>query len=97
MARQEEMLRQRLADLQVQRPALEALYNRLSAEQREKFQSAGGRRGMGRGGMRPRMAMMLRDRLIQRGEMRRGGRGGPGMMPPPVAPATPPTQPSPAQ
>jgi hypothetical protein len=97
MARQEEMLRQRLADLQVQRPALEALYYSLSAEQREKFQSAGGRRGMGRGGMRPRMAMMLRGRLIQRGEMRRGGRGGPGMMPPPSAPAAPPAPPSPAQ
>jgi hypothetical protein len=92
MARQEEMLRQRLADLQVQRPALEALYNSLSPEQRQKFTPAGGPRGMGRGGMRPRTAMMMRDRLIQRG-MRGGGRGpgmGPGMMPPPGGPAAPP-------
>jgi hypothetical protein len=97
MARQEEMLRQRLADLSVQRPALEALYNSLSAEQREKFRPVGGLgggRGMGRGGMRPRMAMMMRDRLIQRGPQ--GGRGlgrGPGMGPPPGGPgAQPPAQ-----
>jgi hypothetical protein len=87
MAREEEMLRQRLADLQAQRPALEALYTSLTPEQREKF-TVGGPRGMGRGGMRPRMAMMLRDRLIQRGPMMRGGRG----MPPggPAAPPVPP-------
>ncbi len=67
MARQEDVLRQRLADLQVQRPALEALYNSLSAEQREKFRPGlGDGRGLGRSGMRPRMAMMMRDRLIQR-------------------------------
>ena len=90
MARQEEMLRQRLADLQLQRPALEALYNSLSAEQREKFQSVGGLRGMG--GMRPRIAMAMRDRMIQRGMRGPGGRRGQGMMPPAGAPAAPPAQ-----
>lgn len=89
MARQEEVLRQRLADLSVQRPALEALYNSLSAEQREKFRPAAGP-GMGRGGMRQRNVMM-RDRLIQRGGMRGPGGRGPGgrgpMGPPPAPPA----------
>jgi hypothetical protein len=96
MARQEEILRQRLADLQVQRPALEALYNSLSAEQREKFRPVGGvgdGRGMGRSGMRPRMAMMLRDRLIQRRGMAGPEGRGPGgrgpMAPPPGAPSAP--------
>jgi hypothetical protein len=94
MARQEEMLRQRLADLQAQRPALEALYNSLSPEQRQKFTPDAGARRMGRGGMRPRLAIM-RDRLIQRGPMTGGRDGrGPGMMPPPGgAPApVPPAQ-----
>jgi hypothetical protein len=96
MARQEEILRQRLADLQVQRPALEALYNSLSAEQREKFRPVGGLgngRGMGRSGMRPRMTMMLRDRLIQRRGMAPEGRGPGGrgpMAPPPGAPGAAP-------
>ncbi len=89
MARQEEVLRQRLADLSVQRPALEALYNSLSAEQREKFRPAAGP-SMGRGGMRQRNAMM-RDRLIQRGGMRGPAGRGPGgrgpMGPPPAPPA----------
>jgi hypothetical protein len=102
MARQEDRLRQRLAALQAERPALEALYNSLTPEQREKFRPEGGLRGMaglgmGRGaGMRPRIAMMMRDRLIQRGPIMRGpgGRGpggrGPGMLPPPGGPGAPP-------
>jgi hypothetical protein len=97
MARQEETLRRRLTDLSVQRPALEALYNSLSPEQREKFTPVEGGRGMGRGGMRPRMAMMMRDRLIQRGRgpdgRGFGGRGGPGMMPSPGGPGAPPPAP----
>ena len=95
MAREEERLRGRLADLTAERPALEALYNSLTPEQRQKFTPAGGPRGiMGRGGMRPRVAMMMRDRLGARGGMMPGGRGpggrGPGMMPPPGGPEAPP-------
>ncbi|HJR54939.1 MAG TPA: Spy/CpxP family protein refolding chaperone [Rhizomicrobium sp.] len=83
MARREEVLRQRLADLQIQRPALETLYNSLSPEQREKFSPVGD------AGMRPRMAMMMRDRLIQRGGMRGPDGRGP-MGPPPGGPGAPP-------
>ena len=90
MARQEQMLRQRLADMTAERPALEALYNSLTAEQRQKFTPGRGmgngpRRGMGRGQMRGRMAMM-RDRMGggPRGAMmQRGPQGGP----PPATPA----------
>lgn len=93
MARQEDMLRQRLADLQLQRPALEALYNSLSPEQREKFTTTGGGRGMGRSGLRPRMAMAMRNRLIQRGMMPGRGPGGRGLLPPPAGAGTSPTAP----
>jgi hypothetical protein len=68
MARQEDMLRQRLSNITAERPALEALYNSLTPEQREKFRPAA---GMGRGGMRPRAAMAMRDRLTRRGPMMR--------------------------
>jgi hypothetical protein len=93
MARQEERLRQRLSDLQAERPAFEALYNSLSPEQRTQVARAArdGRRGM-RGRMMGRLAM--------RDGMR--GPGGPGMMrgpggrgpggrgaPPPDAPPPP--------
>ena len=97
MTRQETRLRQRLADLQAERPALEALYNSLSPQQREKFAPfENGPRGMGGGPRGPRMAMMMRGRMGGQGGMMRGGpmggmRGGPmdrpmhgpGMMPPP--------------
>jgi hypothetical protein len=99
MAREEERLRSRLADLTAERPALEALYNSLTPEQRQKFTPAGGALGMGGRGMgrgAPRMAMAMRG---ARGGMMRGpggpGRGmgsgmAPGMMPPPGAPGAPP-------
>jgi hypothetical protein len=99
MARQETRLRQRLADLQVERPALEALYNSLTPEQRQKFTPPGnGPRG-GMMGRAPRMAMMMRDRMGPRGGMMRGGPNGPmggpmdrmgpppGDQPPPPPPA----------
>ncbi len=88
MARQEQMLRQRLATITAERPALEALYNSLSAEQRTRFQpEAGPRRGMGRGQMRGRPGMM-QDRMGgPRGGMMRGGPRGPNGGPPPAPPA----------
>ena len=107
MAQAETRLRARLADITAERPALEALYNSLSPEQRQKFTPQGGRgmaglggrgmgRGMGRGGMRPRIAMQMRQRILQRGPLMRGpggrGPGGPGMMPPPGGPGAPPVQ-----
>jgi hypothetical protein len=98
MARAEQQLRQRLTDLTAERPALEALYNSLTPEQRQKFTPlGGGRNGMGRGGQRGRMAMM---RGGPRGGMGFGGPrngrgfggpggrgpGRPGMAPPPPPP-----------
>jgi hypothetical protein len=83
MAREEQRLRQRLADLTAERPALEALTTSLTPEQRQKLTPMG---GMGRGGPRGRMAMMSRDRNGggPRGGMMRRGSGGPGMAPPPA-------------
>jgi protein CpxP len=95
MARQEQLLRQRLTDLQAERPALEALYNSLSPEQRQKFAAVGGPRGgMGRGGPRARIGMMLRDRMGggPRGPMGGGMRGPGGPMGPGMAPPPPPAQ-----
>lgn len=79
MARQEQMLRQRLATITAERPALEALYNSLTAEQRARFQpDAGPRRGMGRGQMRGRPGMMQDRRGGPRGGMmQRGPQGAP--------------------
>jgi len=84
MARQEQMLRQRLATITAERPALEALYNSLTAEQRARFQpDAGPRRGMGRGQMRGRPGMMQgRMGGPRGGMMQRGPQGTP-----PVPPA----------
>jgi hypothetical protein len=87
LARQEQMLRQRLADITAERPALDALYASLTPDQRQKFTPANGpRNGMGRGNQRARIGMM-RDRMGggPRGGMRRGP-GGPGMSPPPPPP-----------
>ena len=99
MTRQEQRLRQRLSDIQAERPALEALYNSLSPEQRQKFAAVGGpRNGMGRGGPRARIGMMMRDRMGggprgPMGGMRGpGGPGGPGPMGPGMAPPPPPPQ-----
>ena len=91
MARQEQMLRQRLADITAERPALDALYASLTPEQRQKFTPSNGpRNGMGRANQRARIGMM-RDRMDggprgpMGGGMRRGP-GGPGMAPPPPPP-----------
>ena len=87
LARQEQRLRQRLADITAERPALDALYASLSPEQRQKFTPANGpRNGMGRGQGRARFGMMGGGpRGAMRGGMRRGP-GGPGMAPPPPPP-----------
>jgi hypothetical protein len=89
MARQEQMLRQRLATLTAERPALEALYNSLTAEQRARFQPDAGprrgmNRGMGRGQLRNRDVTILRERMGgPRGPMmQRGPAGGPPPAPP---------------
>jgi len=94
MARQEQMLRQRLATITAERPALEALYNSLTPEQRQKFTPANGpRNGMGRGEGRARMGMAMRERMgdgprgpMGGGMMRGGprGPGGPNRLPPPA-------------
>jgi protein CpxP len=86
MARQEQMLRQRLATITAERPALEALYNSLTAEQRARFQpDAGPRRGMGRGPGRERGGMMQgRMGGPRGGMMMRGGPRGPDRPQPPA-------------
>lgn len=54
MTREQQMLKTRLADLDAERPVLEALYNSLSAAQKRQFHPRGdGMRGMA-GAMRPR-------------------------------------------
>jgi hypothetical protein len=97
MARQETRLRQRLAELQAERPALEALYNSLTPQQRERFVpfENGRRGGLGFGPRGPRMAMTMRGmgpRGGMGGMMRHGpGPGGnPDRMPPPPAGEQPP-------
>ena len=67
-ARAEQALKDRLASLQKTRPAEEALYNSLSADQKLAFESRGGRGGQG-----PRMGN--RGASFGRGP---GGNGGPG-------------------
>ncbi len=89
MARQEQMLRQRLATLTAERPALEALYNALTPDQRARFQpDAGARRGMGpgmrQGQMRGRPGMMQGRMGGPRGGMMRGAPRGPNGGPPPA-------------
>jgi hypothetical protein len=99
MARQQDRLKNRLADLDAERPALEAFYNSMSAEQKQEF---------GRAAMR---LMMLRERLaggpgMERGPMAHGmmehrmgpgmmgpGMMEPGMMHPPLGPDGPPGAP----
>ncbi|MBV9550309.1 MAG: Spy/CpxP family protein refolding chaperone [Alphaproteobacteria bacterium] len=68
LARQETMLQRRLADIQAERPALDALWSGLNADQRQIFQREAGRGGIGRGG-------------IGRGGLGRGGFGGRGFGP----------------
>ena len=58
MAREEERLKQRLADIQAERPALEALTNALSPSQKTEIARASEqRRGGARNMMRRRFAM----------------------------------------
>lgn len=81
MAREEEMLKSRLADLQVERPALEALYNALTPDQRKELGHPGGDMGphhmmMGMMGHRPGMGPMG-------GPPGMGPMHGPADMPPP--------------
>ena len=78
--REEDMLKTRLADIQAERPALEALYGALNAAQKQEFARAA-RHGMGE---RMHMAMDMMRHAPQMG--RRLGRGpdeGPPMPPPP--------------
>ena len=78
--REEDMLETRLADIQAERPALEALYGALNAAQKQEFARAA-RHGMGE---RMHMAMDMMRHAPQMG--RRLGRGpdeGPPMPPPP--------------
>ena len=85
LTREEEMLKRRLADIQAERPALTALYNALTPQQKEEF---------GRGGRMGRLHMMLgmMDRAHPgMGMMRHGPMGGPeGPMGAPPEPPPPP-------
>lgn len=91
MARQEERLKQRLADIETERPALEAFYNVLSPAQKTELVRASMRDRMGGGGMmRHRMfadAMGPRGPMaggpMADGPMDRGPMGGRPMAPPP--------------
>lgn len=74
--REENMLKTRLADIQAERPALDALYGALSATQKQEFARAA-RHGMGE---RMHMAMGMMRHGPQMG--RRLGRGGPDGEPP---------------
>lgn len=79
--REEDMLKRRLADIQAERPAIEALYGALNATQKQEFARAA-RLGMGE---RLHMAMGMMRHAPQMG--RRLGRGGPDGEPPmPPAP-----------
>jgi len=91
LTRQETRLQRRLADIQAERPALDALYTSLNTAQRQTLAREHGRFG-GPGGMGPRGGMRG-NRMFRRGGMDGpmgpgpqagpGGRRGPGMMPPP--------------
>ena len=91
LTREETMLQHRLADIQAERPALEALYNGLSAAQRQTLARARGGMGRGfggpRGGFGPRGGMggnmMFRrgpqgQDMMDPGIMQGPGRRGPG-------------------
>jgi hypothetical protein len=81
--REEEMLKTRLADIQAERPALNALYAALTPTQKEEFARAA-RRGMGE---RMHMAMgMMRHGPEMGRRFGRGPDGGAPMPPPPTPP-----------
>jgi hypothetical protein len=87
LAREEEMLKTRLADLEAERPALAALYNALTPEQRREFHGGMERPGMGGPMGHPGGRMM--------GMMHRPPMGGPGMGMGPHGPADAPPPPPP--
>jgi hypothetical protein len=101
LTREETRLQRRLADIQAERPALDALYTSLNVAQRRTLSrehGGFGRGGFGRnGGMGgPRGGMFGRggpdgngNMMFRRGPMDRGMRGGPGMMPPGNQPPPP--------
>lgn len=78
MSREEDRLKQRLADIQAERPALEALYNALSPQQRVELVRAGRQDRMGP----PRFADARGNRGPMGGRMDRPGGPGPDMPPP---------------
>jgi hypothetical protein len=87
LSREETMLQRRLADIQAERPALDALYGSLNATQRQVLAregrgfgrgGMGGRGGFGRGGMMRRGPGMPGGPGMMNGAMNRG-MGGPGM------------------
>jgi Spy/CpxP family protein refolding chaperone len=87
LTQEEDMLKKRVAYIEAERPALAALYNALTPQQKEEF----GRGGMGRmGGMHMMLGMM--DRHPGMGMMRHGPMGGP-----PPGPMGAPPEPPPAQ
>ena len=84
MSREEDRLKQRVADIEAERPALEALYNALSPQQRMELARAGRPDRMGSG---RRFADARGPRGPMGGPMNRppysGGMGGPDAPPPP--------------
>jgi hypothetical protein len=96
LSREETMLQRRLADIQAERPALDALYGGLNATQRQVLARERGGFGGGRfgGGPRGGRGGMMRRGGPQGGMMNGGMRGagmrGPGMMPPGNNPPPPP-------
>jgi LTXXQ motif family protein len=81
LSREEDRLKKRIADIDAERPALTALYNALTPEQRQDLSS--GRRGMMRGGM-------TGGGMMRRGMMGQGmGQGPMNMGGPPPAPPPP--------
>ena len=81
MAHEEDRLKERLADLQTERPALEAFYNALSPTQKMQL-ARGGMEDRGRGGMMMRHHMFA-DARGPRGRMDGGPMGERPMGPPP--------------
>ncbi len=81
MAREEDMLKQRLADLQTERPALEAFYKALSPTQKMQLAHAGMQDRMGAD-----MAGMMRRHMFADAMGPRGQRGGGPMGERPMAP-----------
>ncbi len=88
LAREEEMLKSRLADIQSERPSLTALYNALTPQQKEEF-GRGDLRRMGRLHM---MMGMMDHPHPGMGMMRHGPMGGTGPMAEPPEPPPAPAQ-----